>query len=113
MKRRLISILMVLIHSCAAHNPTGITAKLLDEHLEIVIHHPSNDQNHYVNHVTIKRGGRIMVEQDFNAQTDTFSLEISIAHPNSPRKRMKKGALILVHATCNQGGELNQEVRVQ
>jgi hypothetical protein len=107
----LTTLLILVAHSVIAHEPIGVTAKTLDEHLEIIIHHPSADPNHYINHVTVWRGNRIILDQDFDAQTDVHSLDIQIPHPGeSPRKRIKKRARIKVYATCNEGEEFNKEV---
>lgn len=109
----LAALLMLVAHSSLAHEPIGVSAKTLDEYLEIIIHHPSTDPNHYVNHVTVIRGSRIILDQDYSAQTDTHSLDIQIPHPGkSPRKRIKKRAHIKVYARCNHGEEFNKEVIV-
>lgn len=107
------ALLMAIAHSSLTHEPIGVTAKTLDEHLEIIIHHPSYDPSHHINHVKVIRGSRIILDKDFDTQTDTHSLDIQIPHPSeSPRKRIKKHARIKVHATCNQGEEFNQYVIV-
>jgi desulfoferrodoxin (superoxide reductase-like protein) len=109
----LAALLMLVAHSSIAHEPISVTAKTLDEHLEIIVHHPSADPNHHINHVTVMRASRIILDQDFDAQTDAYSLDIQIPHPSkSPRKRIKKRARIKVYATCNQGEEFNKEVIV-
>ena len=113
MKYIFLCLSLIIGVSCAAHNPADVTIKLLDEHLEIIIHHPSDDPQHYVNHVTVKRGSGTLFDQDFNAQTDVHSLDIQIPHPPQRRKRIKKKALILVEATCNQEGTFRHHVRVQ
>lgn len=100
-------------HADTAHEPIGVTATTLDEHLEIIVYHPSDDPTHYINHVTVMRGSRIILNEDFDAQTDSHSLDIQIPHPSkSPRKRIKKDAHITVYATCNQGEAFNTEVIV-
>jgi desulfoferrodoxin (superoxide reductase-like protein) len=111
----LAALLILVAHSALAHEhePIGAMAKTLDDHLEIIIHHPSADPNHYINHVTVWRGTRIVLDQDFNAQTDAHSLDLQIPHPSkSPRKRIKKRARIKVYATCNEGQEFNKDVIV-
>jgi len=112
----LISSAAIAFGLCQAHDPIDITAKLLDDYLEIVIHHTCDDPDiHYINHVhvTTNRGTTTLFEQDFEAQTDTQSLDIQLAHPPLRRKRMKKHALICVEATCNQDGTLKKKVRVE
>jgi hypothetical protein len=98
---------------CAANDPIDVTATILDDHLEIIIHHSSDDPAHYVNHVTIKRGTETMFDKEFDAQTDTHSLDIQILHPPQTRKRIKKKARLWVEATCNQDGSFKHHVRVQ
>jgi desulfoferrodoxin (superoxide reductase-like protein) len=106
-------LLMAVAHTSLPHEPITVTAKTLDEHLEIMVHHPSKDPNHYINHVTVIRGSRTILDKDFEAQTDEHSLDIQIPHPHkSPRKRIKKHARIKVYATCNEGEEFNKEVIV-
>lgn len=106
-------LLTIVAHTGIAHEPIGITAKTLDEHLEIIIHHPSTNPNHYINHVTVWRGSRTILDKDFDAQTDTHSLDIQIPHPSeSPRKRIKKRARIKVYASCNEGEKFNKDVIV-
>jgi|GEM_PF-2451400 hypothetical protein len=101
----------IVDHADTAHEPIDVTAKTLDEHLEIIVYHPSDDPTHYINHVTVMCGSRIILDKDFDAQTDSHSLDIQIPHPSkSPRKRIKKHAHITVYATCNQGEKFNREV---
>lgn len=105
--------LALIAHSGIAHEAIGVTAKTLDEHLEIIIHHLSFDPNHHINHVTVMRGARIILDKDFEAQTDHHSLDIQIPHDQeSPRKRIKKGARIKVYATCNEKAVFENEVLV-
>lgn len=107
-------LLLGITQSAIAHKPINVTAKVLDEHLEIMISHQSYDPNHhYINHVTITSGGRKILDQDFNAQTDGTSLDIQIPHHStSPRKRIKKHTRIKVYASCNEGVELHRDVIV-
>lgn len=109
----LASLIALVAHFGIAHEPIGVTAKTLDEHLEVIIHHPSADSSHHINHVIIMRGNRVILDKDFDAQTDAHSLDIQIPHPHeSPRKRIKKRARIRVYATCNQKAVFDNEVLV-
>jgi len=95
-----------------AHSPTDATAKELDTYTEIKVFHASDDPNHYVKHVTIKRDGITYIDKTFDAQTDNRSLDIQITHPRARRKRIKRGMTILVEATCSRQGTLSKQVKV-
>lgn len=103
--------LFVSVYS-VAHSPIDITAKSLHKYLEISIIHPSQDPNHYIRHVTVKRGDITLVNQELSAQTDNHSLDIQIPHPAAARKRIRKCMILTIKATCNTGDTLIKKVRV-
>ena len=109
--------LVIIPHAMWAHEHHEhicVSAKVLDTHLELIVYHPTDDpKEHYINHVKVIRGSVTIFDQDFDDQTDTYSLDIEIPHPaKSARKRVKKGERITVHASCNQDEESHGEIIV-
>ncbi len=113
MKRMYLMIVIIHATYSMAHKPTDITGKLLDTHVEVSIHHPSDDPDHYISHVIIKRGSTTLIDQEFDAQTDCHSLDIQIIHPKVLRKRIRQGGSLSVTAICSTGKEVTKNIRVR
>lgn len=110
----IITALLTISAYSSAHNPANAIAKILyNDDVVISIHHPSNDPTHYVNHVIVKRGSATLLDQEFDTQTDENFQEITIPQPGPARRRVRKGALISIEATCTRNGLLKKEVRIR
>lgn len=96
---------------CYAHSPSSIDANYDDTKgiLNVTVMHPvNNPNNHYVEKVEIVHNNNMMIEQNFNLQSNENSQKIIYMVPG-----VEKGDTISVEAYCNRAGEIEEEIEIK
>ncbi len=92
-----------------AHPPSDIKVKVEGTRVSVdILHTVADPTKHYIYQVFVNLNGAKIIEQKSSLQSDNNKQMVVYNIPS-----LKKGDKLVVGASCNKGGDLSKEVKVE
>jgi hypothetical protein len=110
--RKLVFLIMFTLFITArafAHPPSDIKVSIQGSEVKCdILHSVADPTKHYIYEVFVNLNGAKIIEQKLDLQTDNNKQVVVYNIPS-----LKKGDKLVVSASCNKGGDLSKEVKVE
>jgi hypothetical protein len=92
-----------------AHPPSDIKVNIRGSEIRCdILHSVADPTKHYIDQVSVNLNGAKIIQQKFDLQSDNIKQVVVYNIPS-----LKKGDKLVIGASCNKGGDLNKEVKVE